>query len=141
MSITEYIGIESFNYFHDNRIKKMIINRIFKSEDLSNIVKDYLFISLQEKKVRELKVNICYTINKAYVCTRRMEDVSGRWAFCESMYYMPQFQALNCICCGDYINTRSIDTDEHCPDNIRCGCVYMHLGGGVYFNWTYNRVV
>ena len=141
MSVTPYIGIESFNHFNDNIYKKIIINRIFFTEDISNIVKDFLFITKEEKKTREIKENICNTFRYAYVSTRKIDDYSGRWAFCEIYYSKHQFQAKNCKFCGEYISTRTYESDDLCANNAKCGCVYINLGVGLYFNWSYNEMV
>jgi len=138
MSTTEFIGIEVFSHFNDNNFKQMVINHLFNSEDISIIIKDYLFMNKKDKALQELKQNICNTIKFANIFTRRNYDNCSGWAFRETLYGRYPFQARNCRCCGGYTNTRSIDTDELCAEAAKCECTYMHLGGGVYFNLTYN---
>jgi hypothetical protein len=125
----------------NHHFNKMVINHMFNSEDISNSIKEYLFITAKEKEVRENKKQVCYTINNAYLSTRKDNDLTQSWAFCEKIEGTSQFQALNCKYCGEYISTRSIDTDYLCANSAMCECGYMPLGGGVFFNYVYGSIV
>jgi hypothetical protein len=141
MSLAKHIKIETIDNLNDNIYKKMIINRIFSAVDLSNIVKDFLFITAEEKKIREIKQSIHKSFTCAYLSRKKMGDDIGSWCFCENYYSSHFFQGINCKFCGEYISTRTYDTDELCANNARCECVYMNLAEGLQFNWTYNEIV
>ena len=135
----EYIGIEVFNHLNDNYYKVIIINRLLLKE-LADIVKTFLFMTSEERIVRNMKQTICNTFKYAYVFTRRIDDNSSSWAFLEK-YPRSQFQARMCKFCGNYTDTRSIVTDHLCANNVKCNCIVTHLFGNMYFNWTYNGII
>ena len=135
-----YIGIELFNHFNDDIYKKIIINRIFNAEDITNIIKDYLFIEPKNKQIKEKMKHVFNSIVFASISTRKYDDMREYWCFCTDKFsfYESQFQATNCKFCGNYVSTRN--TLYLCAENAKCDCVVSHMFGNTYFNWNYNQL-
>jgi hypothetical protein len=137
----EYIGITQLSRFNDDNHKKIIINRLFRSQDISNIIKDYVFIDAKTKYIKEKMKSVIDSIIFASISTRRDNDMREYWLFCANKfsYYESQFQAINCKFCGDYVFTRN--TLYSCAENAKCDCVVSHMFGNTYFNWSYNQLI
>ena len=138
MELTGYIGIESFNHFNDEIYKKIIINRLLDAEDLTNILKDFIFMRKEEVEFKNKNKQVLFSIKCADVSTRRNNHIDETWAFCTNYEDIraPRFQATNCKFCGEYINTATIEF--FCAQSAKCNCIIIHMYDNVYFNLTRN---
>jgi hypothetical protein len=122
MERNSYIGIESFNHYNDDIYKKIIINRLLDAEDLTNIIKSFLFIPKAEHDLKMRINRVIYNIKYAKLSVRKTDDRDETWAFCVDPQYTSnkQFQATSCGICGEYINTSTIYF--LCAENAKCFC-------------------
>jgi hypothetical protein len=112
-------------------VTQMRINKIPLPMDNINMIKDFIFYDYVTGRARVQKAQVCKTINCAPFSRNslNMQDDDGIWVFREEYnvvgFIGVQFQAMNCVICGNY---RSSDLifDGVLPERIRCRCPDNH---------------
>jgi hypothetical protein len=115
-------------------VKQLLINKLdVLSEDLLDNIKSFCFYDVKTWEticfIKSKKERIHYLLNnetfsRANPINDALVDDNNEehWAFwVENDGPNPQFQAINCRVCGNYITTNPI-----VPNNIKCYCHINH---------------
>jgi len=118
--------------------KQLFINRLQSPEDLQSLIKDFCFYDTKSWEtiqfIKSKKNRINHLLKNASISRANPDDffldgpdTDEHWSFYVYDHEdgeNPQFQAVNCYLCGNYVVT---GTGVHIPEKIQCNCEYHDI--------------
>jgi hypothetical protein len=119
-----------------NVTKQLCINRLKSPQDLQSLIKAFCFYDTKSWEtmqfIKSKKNRINHLLKNASISRANPDDffldgpdTDEHWAFYvydEEDGENPQFQAVNCSICGNYVAT-----SIHIPENIQCRCINHNI--------------
>jgi hypothetical protein len=85
------------------------------------IIRDLKFYDI-EKNAHENKEQVLQTIRQAF--STRIDDIDEHWAFGEAPQGI-QMQAVNCNCCGNFVQVSTRKLWNDIPYALKCNCPHQ----------------
>lgn len=101
--------------------KQCVINSLITSEDLQYEIKMFLFYDINTAEAIRNKRGL---INQLKLGLNYMPAINGHWGL--SYRYEIQLQAINCICCGQFLSANNYNAGD-LPENMICHCDEEYL--------------